>query len=64
VSIGYLLSTTPVDPFPPRQAAHFQMEQVKLFSSVKERQAYENQADLYSIFVATEYLEKVSAKLD
>lgn len=33
-------------------------EQVRLFSSLKEREHYDNMADLYSIFVATENLEK------
>ena len=36
--------------------------EIELFESLKEREAYDNLADLYTIILATEHLEKAYAR--
>jgi len=40
---------------------HFSAE-IELYETSKEREAYENCADLYAIIMATEHLERVYAR--
>jgi len=37
-------------------------EEVELYTSIRERQAYEDQATLYAIILATEHLERAFAR--
>jgi len=37
-------------------------QEIELFESMKEREAYENLADLYTVIVATEHLERAYAR--
>ena len=36
--------------------------EIELYSTVKERQAYDDQANLYAIIMATEHLERAFAR--
>jgi len=38
------------------------LQEIELFESSKEREAYENLADLYTVIVATEHLERAYAR--
>ena len=40
------------------------MDEIELYSSSKERQAYDDQAELYAIIMATEHLERAYARDD
>ena len=39
-----------------------ELEEVELYSSSRERQAYDDQATLYAIILATEHLERAYAR--
>jgi len=41
-----------------------EMEEIELYSNAKERQAYDDQANLYAIIIATEHLERAYARDD
>ena len=38
------------------------MEEIELFESSRERERYDNLADLYAVIVATEHLERAYAR--
>jgi len=39
-------------------------QEIELFSNAKERQTYDDQANLYAIIMATEHLERAYARDD
>ncbi|KAJ3168445.1 hypothetical protein HDU87_001001 [Geranomyces variabilis] len=53
------MSYSPYSPAPPISAGELVLDQeLRLYSSNKEREKYDNMADLYGIIVATEHLER------
>ncbi|AOW00852.1 vps28 protein [Yarrowia lipolytica] len=57
------LPYAPLTHMPPQRSSNISLnEEVRLYSSPKERERYENLAELYSIIVSLDYLEKAFLK--